>query len=250
MLSDVDIIKELGKNLEIYPLIKDNIKGGSVNFTASKMAWSVLTKNTAYDEMNNEIIIDCNDTTLILTEEIFAVSEKIAGTFHSRVAEASEGLGHISTVINPGWCGRPLIAVNNRTNNKITIKVGEPFVIMILEYLHTPSSIKIDSRKTSRFDILHNYNLNSSERKKIYEDDFQNINDLKRFTKENKVYEDVKKTRAKKINIKKYFQIVVALASAVFIIYLTYKNLGVWNTIPTIIFTTIAYNLFQNRHEE
>ena len=103
------------------------------------------------------------------------------------------GLGHISTVINPGWCGRPFIAVNNHTNNKITIKVGEPFVIMILYYLHTPSSMKVDNRKTSRLDILQKYDLRSAEHKKIYEDDFQHIGDLKKYTEENKIYDDVKK---------------------------------------------------------
>lgn len=46
MLSNKDIIKELGKNIAIYPFNKSNIKGASINLTASNMAWSVDTKKT------------------------------------------------------------------------------------------------------------------------------------------------------------------------------------------------------------
>jgi deoxycytidine triphosphate deaminase len=244
MLSNEDIIRELGKNLEICPISEENIKGSSINLTSSNMAWSVSTKKTAVDKEKGVIILKSNDTTLILTKEIFAVSNKIAGSFHSRVVDVSIGEGHISTVINPGWCGRPLIAVNNGTKNDIELKIGDPFVIMVLDYLHTPSSIMVDKNKTSRLDILHEYSLSRTEHDQIYNKDIQNMSDLRKKTKNERYYENIKKAKHKKEIYGLYFQLFILLASISLIVFLTIKDMTDWNALPIIVVTGLATNYF------
>lgn len=57
--------------------------------------------------------VPANDTVLITTVESIFVGPQIMGTFHSRVSIVSQGFGHISTTLDPTWCGPLLIAVNN-----------------------------------------------------------------------------------------------------------------------------------------
>lgn len=47
MLSKRDIEKELGKGINIYPVIRDNFKENSINLTASANAWT-QTNATVY----------------------------------------------------------------------------------------------------------------------------------------------------------------------------------------------------------
>ena len=236
----------MGQNLEIFPLRDDAIKGASVNLTASNMAWHASSKLSAVN--NDSISIKRHDTTLVLTNEIFYVSNKIAGTFHSRVADVSIGEGHISTVINPGWCGRPLIAIHNHTDNDINIKVNDPFVIMILEYLHTPSSIKVDSTKTSRLDILHNYQLSDEEHNIIYQNDIHNPSDLKTLTKKNKAYNVIKESEEKSINTALFVQalIIAFLVVAIILLLPLSKNGGSsWYLIPSLFATAMVTNFIK-----
>ena len=45
MLSIVDIKRELGKNIYIFPLDISSIKANSIDLHASQYAWSMQTKN-------------------------------------------------------------------------------------------------------------------------------------------------------------------------------------------------------------
>ncbi len=44
ILSDLDIKRELGVNIYVYPYKAKNLKGASYNLTASKLAWNLSTK--------------------------------------------------------------------------------------------------------------------------------------------------------------------------------------------------------------
>ena len=39
MLSKKDFVKKICKSINIYPLVKGNIKENSINLTASRFAW-------------------------------------------------------------------------------------------------------------------------------------------------------------------------------------------------------------------
>ena len=154
MLSNVNIARELNKNIWIYNLKTDNIKGSSVNLTASSWAWRVSDGRKAIE--GNEIVIPPHETVLVETEEVIHVSDKIAGTYHSKVGCVSLGLGHIGTTLDPNWCGNSLIALHNTRNKESKIKVGDTFVSLIFFYLNEKANSNglNGANSSGRLDVL------------------------------------------------------------------------------------------------
>jgi|SRR5699024_8983949 len=163
LLSDNDIKRELinAKNIAIYPLKLENIKGSSINLTAGKYAWKTSDEQSAVKD--NKIIIPPNDTVCIVTEEAIWVSRRIGGTYHPRVSQVSKGIGHISTTLDPQWHGLSLVAVSNPTSNPIDIRVGDAFVSIMLYYLKTPATKGIIENQASRPDIYRQFHLTDQE---------------------------------------------------------------------------------------
>lgn len=152
MLSNVDILKELNKNLFVYPLILDNVKGSSINLSASKHAWSLKTKKSIV--VGNQIVIPARDTALIMTEEIIHVSSKLGGLYHSKVKHVSNGMGHIGTTLDPEWYGKSLIAVHNVSDDDYVINVGDTFVSLTLYYLNNEEKDTPSNNFSGRCDVL------------------------------------------------------------------------------------------------
>jgi deoxycytidine triphosphate deaminase len=144
VLSNEDILFELGSNILIYPLNLDNIRGNTINLTASNMAWSLSDNKSIVKEIDKKMVIEipASDTALIETRETIYVSNKLGGSYHSKVSKVSLGLGHIGTTLDPGWIGQSLIAIHNHSNKSVTIDVGESIVSVILHYLKTESTYK------------------------------------------------------------------------------------------------------------
>ncbi len=173
MLSRRDIEKELGKNINIFPVIRSNFKENSINLTASKNAWTMVSKTvTVYwygdasfgltdssekkkaqtftngkccvidvgikkEKNSSYIVLLPHTTTLIETSEVIGVGNNIGGSLHSKVGLVSKGVGHIGTMLGPGYCGHLLIALHNITDEVIPIKVGSTFVSLCFDYLTT-----------------------------------------------------------------------------------------------------------------
>ena len=112
MLSKIDIYRELGRNIYLYPLKTENIRDNSIDLTASELAWT-SDKQYIYSDDGGKIIVPPHKTACILTEEAIYVSKKIGGTFHSRVSLSRQGFGHIGTMIDPEFFGRLLIMLHN-----------------------------------------------------------------------------------------------------------------------------------------
>ncbi len=138
MLSIVDIKKELGNNLFIYPVHQESIKGNSIDFHASRFGWSLKTKRMIADKNKKYLIIPPNDTAMIYTEESIYVSQKIGGTYHSKVTLVCKGLGHIGTTLDPQYLGNSIIAIHNHSNEAFKLRVGAEFVTVIFHYLTSP----------------------------------------------------------------------------------------------------------------
>lgn len=148
MLSQNDIVKELGRGINIHPFKEENLKENSYNLTASEHAWA--TKNSRQYKIkkgkscvrvvdgNKQIILLPLSTTLIVTEEVIGVGS-IGGTYHSKVGLVSTGLGHIGTMLGPNFCGHSLIAIHNISEEIKMIKVGETFASVVFHKLDTPS---------------------------------------------------------------------------------------------------------------
>lgn len=190
MLSRIDIIRELSKNINIYPFKKENLKENSINLSASFCAWTTISGDVFIDEKGNFkpynshksqdyqkihfskgmsavreingeslIILLPLSTTLIETEEVISISNKIGGTYHSKVGIASQGTGHIGTMLGPNFSGHSLIAVHNVSKYPLTIKVGDTFVSVTFNYLKTPLKHHSNSNLNAHIDKLTSYGI-------------------------------------------------------------------------------------------
>lgn len=139
-LSDRDIRKMLGKQIYIYPFDEKNLKGGSYNLTASKYAIVREGKKEKLIVNGDKIIIPKGKTAIIETNESIYVSDWISGTYHSRVKLVNKGIGHIGTTLDPNFFGISAIALQNTTNEDITIKVGESIATIMFYTLKSRST--------------------------------------------------------------------------------------------------------------
>ena len=137
MLSYLDIKRELGQNIYIYPVFPSSIKANSIDLHVSKFGWSLKTKKSIRTS-ENHLTIPANDTALIYTKESIYVSHRIGGSFHSKVTLVSKGLGHIGTALDAQYVGNCLIAIHNHSTNPVKLTIGQEFVTLHLFYLNTP----------------------------------------------------------------------------------------------------------------
>lgn len=245
ILSNEDILKELGENIYIYPFKKSNLKGASYNLTVSKLAWDIRTKKSIYvadpdgDSDKDKIIIPSQTTVLIETLECVWVSSDIAGTYHSKVSLVSKGLSHVGTTLDPEYVGPSLIAIHNHSQSSVELKPeAETFVTLKFHYLETKASIKAGNHP-GRPEMLYGYDISSTEdawlaepfrntpdalKVKLAEaSDFQELLEKRQRQEEilAKEAEEERKAIEKKVNIqkkKKNFGLII-LGSSVFIIF-------------------------------
>lgn len=140
--SDIDIKKNLGKHIAIFPLKEENIKGASYNLSISKYAWSNGKQLVAVDASNSGGLVlklPASSTTLIMTEECVYVDNTLCGTYHSKVTLVSKGLGHIGTTLDPQWVGPSLVAVHNHNSCEVELLIGSTFVSLIFYKLRSKS---------------------------------------------------------------------------------------------------------------
>ena len=136
MLSMLDIKRELGNNIYIYPVHPESIKANSIDLHTSKFGWSLKTKKPLL-EKNGFLVIPANDTALIYTEEAIYVSRKIGGSYHSKVMYVSAGLGHIGTTLDAEYVGLSLIAIHNHNSSDFLLEIGHELVTVLFYYLDT-----------------------------------------------------------------------------------------------------------------
>ena len=191
LLSYDDIIRELGNNIFVYPLIGKNIKGSSLNLTPSKLAWSLSTGDNVYNEAKNAIVLDKGDTVLVETEEAIHVTEKIGGSYHSKVKVVSRGIGHIGTTLDPGWIGPSLIALHNTTQETVEVDVGETFITIMFFWNETPSTKRV-SDPPGRPDIFHRLNVTDAELAWLDEDWRKEYSALSRKMRQSEEYNKLK----------------------------------------------------------
>ena len=175
ILPDHDIMLAMYRqDIFIYPFCKSNLTPTGYNFCPSEII--ISTKSGLPLKVVNKgnekfVFIPANDTVLITTKEYLRVSDRIIGTFHSRVRTVSQGFGHISTTLDPCWTGPLLIALNNPMAHKIklTIESGGkavPFTTLIFYHSQNPSVIKHDN-PPNRIDVLRDYLASPSKIKQI-----------------------------------------------------------------------------------
>ncbi|MFE1242973.1 hypothetical protein ACFW35_02485 [Fictibacillus sp. NPDC058756] len=206
LLSDRDIMREImnGENLMIHPLKVDNIKGSSINLTASKYSWRISDGSSA--TVGNKIVIPAHETVCIYTEESIWVSRRIGGTYHSKVSQVSKGLGHIATTLDPQWLGLSLIAVHNHTSDDIELGVGTTFVSIMLNYLETPATKGKNENAASRPDLSSRFQLSDEEEEFLRKEWHRSYEGLKNAMVNSQNYKELFKERNQLIQEKKEFR--------------------------------------------
>ncbi|MEH2014996.1 dCTP deaminase domain-containing protein [Nostoc sp.] len=158
MLSDQDIEILLNKEIVIYPYRPEkDLTPVGYNLNPSDFVFSIthkhLIKTTSNLEGNKVFKIQSHDTVLILTQEAVWVSQKIGGTFHSKVGVVSLGFGHISTTLDPGWAGPLLISLNNPTAIELELPAEKSFVTLIFYKVRKPA-LRNHDNSPSRVDLI------------------------------------------------------------------------------------------------
>ena len=115
--------KEL-RDIVIAPFNAEHAKGVGYNFSLSEMIYSTRKKQLVtihHSDNSTFFYIAPHDTVLALSYEYLKMSENISGDLHSRVRPSAQGIGNISTTVDPGWKGMLLFSLNNPTKRKIKI---------------------------------------------------------------------------------------------------------------------------------
>lgn len=249
MLSKIDIDKELGKGINIYPFNEENIKENSINLSASSYAWSMkrgkcyidnagnihkYNKNNSSEEIeifkgkssvkeiNGEkyIILLPMSTTLVETQEVIAIDNYIGGTYHSRVGIVSLGIGHNGTMFGPNFSGHSLIAIHNVSENPLKVKVGDNIVSVVFHYLNTPIDFP-NATNGGHLDKMSGLGikLNSKEEQFLGEDWKKKINEVRERMNSSEEFKRYKSKLLKRrikyllsyINIKNIIKTIVTL---------------------------------------
>ena len=157
-LSDVDIHNECRthNSLRIHPFHLAQLKAASYDITPSIIAMSVKTGmlETVFRErqypFRHFIVVSPKDSILLVSNEYIRLPPYIAGYVVSRASKITEGFGHISASVDPGWSGALLIALSNPTGKPLRIYVGSslysrasdhPLATVSFVYLNSPAHI-------------------------------------------------------------------------------------------------------------
>ncbi|MGM9537138.1 MAG: dCTP deaminase domain-containing protein [Candidatus Onthomonas sp.] len=224
MLSRRDIEKELGKGINIFPLVYENIKENSINLTIGQNAWTMgdrtiywyggsnfsciehpgkkrtftfrhgasCIKRPDRDNDNGKryLVLLPHTTTIVETAEVIGVGNNIGGALHSKVGIVAKGIGHIGTMLGPGYCGHLMVSLHNITDEVISLPVGSTFVSLSFDYLNTQVTrtsttvsghidkfaelgIKIDEETRSYLTADWKSNIAGIRRKMIDSDQYQ-----------------------------------------------------------------------------
>ena len=159
VLSEWDIINELGRGIFIYPFYerRKSIRGCCLCLRASEYAYTFNIAEPTQepqdllftDQDNNKFIkIPSRKTAIIWTEESVFLGNYLCGSLHSTVKLVSQGLGHIGTRVNPNYGGVMAIALHNLSDNEIQIQVGETIAYLRIHRLSSKSSFPSQSRES------------------------------------------------------------------------------------------------------
>lgn len=122
---------EARENLQdviIVPFDKNKAKGTGYNLSPTTLIYSVNKKKLVKVHQNDKEIyvwVEPNDTVLTISKEYVITEENVVGTFHSRVRMSADGLGNVSTTLDPNWKGQLLFAINNPTRRRIKLRIEE-----------------------------------------------------------------------------------------------------------------------------
>ncbi|MBW4665217.1 MAG: hypothetical protein KME01_13605 [Chroococcus sp. CMT-3BRIN-NPC107] len=154
VLSEWDIVNELGRGILFYPFKgkANSIRGCCLCLTASKYGYTFQI-----DENNNQkivtplirteansnkeyLLIPKRKTAVIWTNESILLKSYFCGSVHSKVKLVSKGIGNLGTRVNPNYGGVLAVALHNLSETDIRIDVGEVIAYVRVYKLNSASS--------------------------------------------------------------------------------------------------------------
>jgi len=160
VLSEQDIIDELGKGILIYPFKKSQLTGSCLALTASQYAYAIKDKKLldAHSDPNQSeqkfFILPPRDTILVWTNESVCINDCFCGSIIARVRLVSKGIGHIGTRVNPNWEGILCITLHNLSDADIKINLDETIAYLRFHKLLSKSLTPKNLHDPARLDIL------------------------------------------------------------------------------------------------
>lgn len=152
-------------HLKIIPYEEKNLTGIGYNMSTINFTFSInqglllkIYVDTTEKGYMHYVKIPAHDTVLLFSKEFLETDDSLAGTFHSKVSRVCQGLGHISTTLDPMWKGQLIIAVNNPTNKKIRFNLDESsgniFTLLMYELDQKVTGKNIHDNNQGRCDLL------------------------------------------------------------------------------------------------
>lgn len=109
----------------------------------SRKDWNLKSGNSCIIKTNIDrhgkkyMLLLPHTTTIVETSEVIGVGNNIGGALHSKVGVVAKGIGHIGTMLGPGFCGHLMISLHNITDDVVALEVGSTFVSLSFDYLET-----------------------------------------------------------------------------------------------------------------
>lgn len=116
------------RDILIAPFSESKCKGIGYNISPSELCYSVKKKyllQVHRTDQETYVLIPPHDTVLTLSYEYLQVSSGVAGCFLSRLRPVTQGLGNISTTLDPCWKGMLLLAINNPSSKKVKLVLSK-----------------------------------------------------------------------------------------------------------------------------
>lgn len=124
--AEISVCRQSLDGIIIAPYLEQHAKGIGYNLSPSELVYSQKKGGLLPIHRNDEekyVVIKPQDTVLILSHEYIKVDKSFFGTFHARVSNVAQGLGNISTTLDPEWKGMLLLAINNPTRKRIKLQL-------------------------------------------------------------------------------------------------------------------------------
>lgn len=116
------------KDVIIVPFDKGKAKGTGYNLSPCTLFYSKNKKRLIRVHQNEKEVfvwVEPHDTVLTISKEYIITPKNMVGTIHSRVRMSADGLGNVSTTLDPNWKGKLLLAINNPTKKKVKLRIEE-----------------------------------------------------------------------------------------------------------------------------
>lgn len=134
VITDILINKLMNKDFVIYPVSEGSITPLGYDLCVG-CAINLVKEDTETTQIYSKleaVLIPPKSSCFIVTKEHVWLSGSVVGTLHSLGGFAAKGLIINSTTVDPNWKGQMTFLIYNSTISHVELKIGSPFITLIL----------------------------------------------------------------------------------------------------------------------